>query len=79
MDAKFIPERLRYYREMHHFTQAQLAAVLSVDRSTYAYYELGKTIPGIHALIKLAAFYHLDIESFLIPLGRRFPSTNWAS
>ena len=76
VNAKFIPERLRYFREKYDFTQEQLAAVLGVNRSTYAYYETGKTMPGIDRLIKLAEFYHLDIESFLMPMGSHRSSTD---
>ncbi len=48
--------KLKCYRQMLNFTQNDIANAMGVDRSTYAYYEIGKTIPnseGIKMLSKL--------------------------
>lgn len=38
-----LPLMLKLLRHLNHLTQAELSKALSLDRSTYAYYELGHT------------------------------------
>ncbi len=47
---------------------------LHVNRSTYTYYESGKTKPGLKVLKKVAAIYDVPIEVFLYP--EKFPEWN---
>ena len=46
MEADSIPiyfsTNLRFLRKVNGFTQKELAVLLHIDRSTYAYYEIGK-------------------------------------
>lgn len=42
-----INERLRELRIKSGYTQSQIAKILNIDRSTYSYYEIGKTTPDI--------------------------------
>lgn len=58
-------ERLRTLREDHDLHQKDLASMLHIDRSTYAYYELGRARPDYEALILLADFYHVSLEYLL--------------
>ena len=44
---------LRLLREKNGLTQKQVADMLNIDRSTYAYYESGKTRPDILTIAKL--------------------------
>lgn len=60
-----LKEKLKILRENHNFTQEQVARCLGLDRSTYACYELGRTIPSITTLQKLAKIYNVSV-SFLI-------------
>lgn len=53
---------MKKFREKAGYTQQQVSDSLNIDRSTYAYYESGKTIPDLNTLVKLA-------EIFKIPLG----------
>ena len=54
---KELGENLRFIRENLDLTQEDLARILFIDRSTYAYYETGKTLPSIFYLIKLSETY----------------------
>ncbi len=47
-------------------TQQQVADVLHIDRSTYAYYERGTTEPDLKALKKLASIFNVD-PTLLLP------------
>ena len=58
-------DRLRYLRNKNDLTQKQIADLLSLDRSTYTNYELGKTEPCLKDLAKLASFYHICIDCLI--------------
>ena len=47
-------------------TQQQIADVLHIDRSTYAYYERGTTEPDLKALKKIASVFNVD-PALLLP------------
>ncbi len=59
---KILAERLRALREDHDLTQQQIAAFLKKERSSYTYYETGKTEPCIDDLITLADFYRVSLD-----------------
>ena len=50
---------LKKLRENSGYTQQQIADVLNIDRSTYAYYETGKTTPDINTIIKLSKIFNV--------------------
>ena len=56
---------LKKLRRENGLTQQQVADCLSVDRSTYAYYESGRTRLNIDTLIQLSRMYQLNISDFL--------------
>mgnify|MGYP000566380005 CR=1 FL=1 len=58
-------KRLRKLREEKHLSQQELADKLEINRSTYAYYESGKSEPGIDMLLKLSAFYQVSVDYIL--------------
>ncbi len=60
-----INEKLKYYRAKNNFTQTQVSAALGIDRSTYSYYELGKTIPSINMLSNIAKLFNVEIFDLL--------------
>ena len=62
-------ENLRMYRLMNGFTQNEVADYIGVERSTYTYYETGKTLPNIFTVILLSELYGVTIED----LVRLFP------
>ena len=60
-----INERLRELRVKSGYTQYQIAKILNIDRSTYSYYEIGKTMPDINVLIKLSRIFNIPINELL--------------
>ena len=64
-EKKIIAEKIRSIRKACGFTQQQVAAVLNVDRSTYTYYETGKTTPDIHTVKLLANLFNLSVDDLL--------------
>lgn len=55
---------LKYYRENCDLSQQQVAQVLNIDRSTYTYYETGKTVPSINTLIKISRIFNVPYNVF---------------
>lgn len=62
---KMLPELLKRYRENCGLSQGQVATALSVDRSTYTYYEIGKTTPSINTMMKLIKILCIPYREFL--------------
>jgi len=60
-----INERLRELRIKSGYTQNQIARILNIDRSTYSYYEIGKTTPDVSALMTLAKVFNISISELL--------------
>ena len=60
-----LAKTLRYLRVNAGFTQQNMANVLRINRSTYTYYEMGKTTPDIQSLKILADVLKVDIDVFL--------------
>ncbi|MBR3768413.1 MAG: helix-turn-helix transcriptional regulator [Clostridia bacterium] len=56
-----LTERLKAARKECKLTQQQVADMLNIDRSTYAYYELGVSNPSLDNLVSLAAVFKTDI------------------
>lgn len=69
-----VTERLKAARKECKLTQQQVADILHVDRSTYAYYELGTTTPSVDKLIMLAALFKTDVSWLL---GDDIPKNVW--
>ena len=64
---KSMNEIIRKLRKERGFTQQQIANYLCVDRSTYAYYESGRTKLNIDVVVKLAHFYQIRYAVLLGP------------
>lgn len=62
--------RLRKIRIKRKFTQQEVADFLNVSRSTYTYYETGKTEPSLENILKLSKLYKVSTD-FLIN-GKKF-------
>ena len=56
---------LKFYRHECGLTQQQVADRLKIERSTYTYYETGKTKPDINTLIKLAKVFNISYTQLL--------------
>lgn len=57
--------RLRLLRKVCSMTQKQVAQSLSIDRSTYAYYETDKTKPDYETLLRIAQIFNVSIDYLL--------------
>ncbi|MDR1241085.1 MAG: helix-turn-helix domain-containing protein [Oscillospiraceae bacterium] len=55
-----LSETLKKLRENSGYTQQQVANALNLERSTYSYYETGKTTPDINTVIKLAKIFNVS-------------------
>lgn len=62
-------DRLKTLRKENNLTQKQISDILGLDRSTYAYYELGRTRPDIDTLVVLARIFKVSTDYLL--LGER--------
>ena len=66
MDAKHtLGERLRNFRKENGYAQSHIANILGIERSTYTYYEVGKTVPVIFDLMRLADLYGTTLDDLL--------------
>lgn len=61
----WLRKNLRTLRIQSGYTQGHIAEILKINRSTYTYYETGKTIPDIFTLVILSDLYDIAIEDFL--------------
>lgn len=59
-----LAERLRGFRLRAGFSQQNIADVLNVSRSTYTYYETGKTSPDPATLNRIAKILGVSLEEF---------------
>ena len=57
--------RLKAARNFYGLTQEEASAALHICRSTYAYYETGKTEPPLEILRDIAIFYGVSADYLL--------------
>lgn len=57
--------KLRDLRKSAGLTQADLASILGVERSTYVKYERGSSDPPTATLIRLANYFHVSLDELL--------------
>ena len=60
-----VAESLKTVRKEHNFKQKEIADAMGIDRSTYSFYETGKTNPPIETLCKLSRIYNVTIGYLL--------------
>ena len=60
-----LANNLKFLRKRHGYTQSQVALLLEINRSTYAYYELGETQPSLLMLVRLAKLYDVTTDYLL--------------
>ena len=66
MSKTEIGKRLRSLREKCGYTQIHIAKALNIDRSTYAYYESGKSVPKLEMFVALAELFSVSIEELIV-------------
>ena len=59
-----LSQKLRFFRTAEGYSQKELADMLSIERSTYTYYELDQSLPNVYTLLKLARRYNVTVEFF---------------
>lgn len=64
-----LAENIKIIRESLGLTQEAVANYLHLHRTTFTYYEIGKTIPTIFTLLDLADFLKVPVENFYIKGG----------
>lgn len=62
---KILSDMLIDLRKINGLSQQQVAALINVNRSTYAYYETGKSNPKLDVLQKIAAIYGKTVDELL--------------
>lgn len=60
---------LRTFRKKKKLTQQCVADKIGVERSTYSYYESGKTKPNIYMLIKLSEVFEIDFINLILKIS----------
>jgi len=58
---------IRKLRKERNLTQQKVADHLQIDRSTYAYYESGRSRMNIDVVVKLVHFYKVSYATLLGP------------
>ena len=66
MDAKLLlGMRLRKFRKENGYSQSHIANVLGIERSTYTYYETGKSMPTVPAFKRLSNLYGVSMDTMM--------------
>lgn len=60
-----LADNLKALREKYNITQKQVADQLNIDRSTYSYYETGKSCPTLDTLIRLSRIFNTSTDALL--------------
>jgi len=60
-----LKDKLKEYRLLCGYSQQQIADVLNIHRSTYSYYELGKTEPSLDNIRTLAMEFGVSLNALL--------------
>ena len=63
-----IGEKLKAVRNEHHQTQASMADILGLERTSVTNIELGKQRPGVHVLYRCCEYFEISIADFLPPI-----------
>ena len=66
--------KIRQLREKYGYTQKKMSELLGVERSTYTYYETGKTEPSLRVLRKMAVVFHVSTD-YLVDMSDTGNST----
>ena len=60
-----LAEKIRLLREKAEITQQEVADKLMKERSTYTYYETGKTEPSFFVLLELSDIFGVSFETLI--------------
>ena len=60
-----LAENLKSLRKNARMNQQTIADMLNIERSTYSYYETGRTNPTYETLINISKIYNTTVDSLL--------------
>ena len=66
-DLNLFAEKLKFVRECYDMSQQEVADILHIDRSTYSYYEIGKTQPNLSVLYTISQLFALSLDDMINP------------
>ena len=66
-----LKDQLQKIRKKHNKTQQEIADILGITQSAYAYYETGRNEPDIETLKKLADYYETSIDYLVGRYGKQ--------
>jgi HTH-type transcriptional regulator immR len=72
-----LADRLLLLRRAQRWTQEEVAERLGIDRSTYSYYERGRSRPSYENLLKISSLYQVSCD-YLLGKDRLPPPWNRA-
>lgn len=61
-----IGEELRLRRRKNGLTQESIAEKMSITRQTLSNWEVGKNLPDIYSIVRLAQIYHISLDELLL-------------
>lgn len=64
---------LKKLRKETGLTQVQVAEKLNIERSTYTYYETGKTTPNLNTIMAIAKLYNIPYSNILNGIDTAIP------
>lgn len=64
-DKQAFSRKLRTLRKQHGFSQKEMANCLEIDRSTYASYEIGRSLPSLGSVKAIAELLHVSSDFLL--------------
>lgn len=65
MNDNTIGENIRKYRKRGNYTQKQFAQALGISAATLSSYEVGKTIPDISLICKIALMFNTTTDEIV--------------
>jgi len=71
-----VHKNIKFYRTKLSLSQQQIADALEIDRSTYTYYEQGKTNIPLHYIKKIALIFRITVDKLLEENSMADPSVN---
>jgi DNA-binding XRE family transcriptional regulator len=60
-----LSQKLKILRKRSKMTQNEVANILHLNRSTYAYYESGRAVPALKTVVQLADLHDVSTDYLL--------------
>ena len=64
-------KRLKVLRKTAGITQVEISNTLNIERSTYAYYEVGKTTPNFNTLLSICKMFGVTTDWLLTGIATK--------